>query len=268
VNALARFFALEGRLLEGLSTRIESFEHGIAFLDEEFRDRYDSNFLLVDRPLEGVSAAVLLEAAERILGGASFPHREVVVRDDRHGERLAPAFAEHRYTVERNIIMEHRRPADRGPDRVAEELSFAEVRPLLHEMYRRQPWATSDEMVRAFTDQHGKFERVIGARFLGVRFEATLAGCCELYVDGLDAQIENVGTLEEFRGRGVARTLVLRAVEVAREAGAQHVFIVADEADWPRELYARLGFVRIGRTWQFTRWPQRVPQPPTVRRAH
>ena len=109
MNDLARFFALERRLLELLSTRIEPFEHGTAFLDEEFRDRYNSNFLLVEQSHEGVPAEAILEEAERILGGASYPHREVVVRDDRHGERLAPAFAEHRYTVERNVIMVHRR---------------------------------------------------------------------------------------------------------------------------------------------------------------
>jgi predicted N-acetyltransferase YhbS len=62
-------------------------------------------------------------------------------------------------------------------------------------------------------------------------------------VDGLDAQVENVDTLEEFRGRGVARSVVLRAVEAARDADAEHVFIVADDADWPRDLYARLGFI-------------------------
>jgi ribosomal protein S18 acetylase RimI-like enzyme len=268
VKGLARFFALETRLLERLSTRIERFEHGAAFLDEEFRYRYNSNFLLVEHSLEGVQAEAILEEAERILGGASFPHREVVVRDDRHGERFSPAFAEHGYTVERNVIMAHRRAPDRDPDQVTEELSFADVRPLLHEIYRRQPWATSDEMVRVLTDQHGKFERVIGARFFAVRFKGTLAGDCELYVDGLDAQVENVATLEEFRGRGVARTVVLRAVGAAREAGAEHLFIVADEADWPRELYGRLGFDRIGRTWQFTRWPGGVPRPRTVRRPN
>ena len=31
------------------------------------------------------------------------------------------------------------------------------------------------------------------------------------------------------------------------------IFIVADEADWPKELYARLGFDIIGRTWEFMR---------------
>lgn len=264
VNDLARFFVLERRLLERLSTRIEPFEHGTAFLDEEFRDRYNSNFLLVEQPLEGVPAKAILQEADRILGGASYPHREVVVRDDRHGERLAPAFANHRYTVARNVIMVHRRAPDRDPDLVTEELSFAQVRPLLHEINRRQPWATSDETVRVLTDQHGKFERVIGARFFAVRCEGTLAGNCELYMDDLDAQVENVDTLEEFRGRGVARGVVLRAVRAARDAGAEHVFIVADEADWVRELYGRLGFDRVGRTWQFTRWPKGVPEPRTA----
>jgi GNAT superfamily N-acetyltransferase len=165
VNDLARFFAFERRLLERLSTRIEPFEQGTAFLDEEFRNRYDSNFLLVERPLEGVVARAILHEADRILGGASYPHREVVVRDDHHGERLASAFVEHRYTVARNLIMVHRRAPDRDPDLVTEELTFAEIRPLLHEINRRQPWATSDEIVRLLTDQHGKSERVIGARF-------------------------------------------------------------------------------------------------------
>jgi len=54
VDDLTRFFALERRLLERLSTRIEPFEHGTVFLDQEYRGRYNSNFLLAEGPLEGV----------------------------------------------------------------------------------------------------------------------------------------------------------------------------------------------------------------------
>jgi GNAT superfamily N-acetyltransferase len=179
------------------------------------------------------------------------------VRDDRDGERLAPAFAEAGYAVERNVMMAHRRPADREPNLPVEELPFADVRPLLHEIYRRDP-KLSDPHIGLFTDQHGKFEREIGARFFAVRIDGVLAGDCELYVEGLDAQVEFVDTLEEYRGRGVARAIVLRAVEAAREAGAESVFIVAEEADWPKGLYVRLGFAGIGRTWQFMRQPGTV----------
>jgi GNAT superfamily N-acetyltransferase len=253
---LARFFAFERRLLERLSTRVEPFEHGTAFFDEDYRDRYNSNFLLAEGPLTAVPAEALLEAADRLLGDAGYPHREVVVRDASQGERLAPAFGLDGYVVERNVIMMHRRPPDRTPDLAVEELRFADVRTLLLEINRREPYSTSAEIVRLFTDQHGKSERVIGARFFAARVEGELAGNCELYVDGLDAQVENVGTLEEFRGKGVARAVVWRAVEEARASGAQHVFIVADDDDWPKDLYARLGFDRIGRTWQFIRWPE------------
>jgi len=177
------------------------------------------------------------------------------VLDDRGGERLEPAFAERGYTVEQNVTMVHRRAADREPHLAVEEVPFADVKPLIHEMYRREP-RMSDDNVRLFTDQHGKYELVIGARFFVVRLDGELAGDCELYVDGLDAQVENVGTLEEFRGRGVARAVVLRAVEEARGAGARRVFIVADGEDWPKDLYGRLGFQGMARTWQFIRWPE------------
>jgi ribosomal protein S18 acetylase RimI-like enzyme len=262
---LGRFFALQRRLLERLSTRVEPFEHGTAFFDEEYRDRHNSNFLLAEGRLEGVAAEPLLAAADRLLGNAGYPHREVVVNDERAGERLTPAFAGHGYLVERNILMAHRRPPDRVSDLAAEELPFADVRPLLLEIYRREPYSTSARIVHLFTDQHGKSERVIGARFFAARVEGELAGNCELYVDGLDAQVESVGTLEEFRGKGVARAVVWRAVEEARASGARHVFIVADDDDWPKDLYARLGFDRIGRTWQFIRWPEGTgPRGPTT----
>jgi GNAT superfamily N-acetyltransferase len=251
---LDRFFALERRLLERLSTRVEPFEHGTVFLDEEYRDRYVSNFLLADRSIRGLPASALVDDADRILGGAGFAHRNVVVRDDREGSRLAPGFVEHGYVAERNVAMAHRRTPDRGPDLPVEACAWADVRPLLLEQYRREPWADA-EIAHAFTEQHGKSERVIGARFFAARVDGALGGGCELYVDGPDAQVENVATLQEHRGRGVARAVVLAAVEAARDAGAEHVFIVADDADWPKELYARLGFDRLARTWQFTRWP-------------
>ena len=78
---------------------------------------------------------------------------------------------------------------------------------------------------------------------------------CELYVHDRVAQVEHVDTLEEFRGRGIASSLVLRAVAEARMAGADLVCIEADLEDWPISLYRRLGFVGIGRSWAFTKPP-------------
>jgi ribosomal protein S18 acetylase RimI-like enzyme len=60
-----------------------------------------------------------------------------------------------------------------------------------------------------------------------------------------------VGTLESHRGRGYARALILHAAAEARRAGAKLVFLVADDEDWPKELYRRLGFDELGLVYEF-----------------
>jgi predicted N-acetyltransferase YhbS len=64
-----------------------------------------------------------------------------------------------------------------------------------------------------------------------------------------------VNTLEEHRGRGVGRAVVLAAAAAARASGADLVFLDADADDWPRLLYGRLGFDPVGEAWEFIRRP-------------
>lgn len=250
MDELTRFFAFDRRLLERVSTRREVFEFGVAYLDEEHPERYYSSFLLVDDDVDEATADVLAGSADRILGGSKIRHRMVLVNDVRVAERLASGFGALGYTPSWNVIMSHRHDPDREGHVAVEEVPFDGVRALIRETYREDP-DVPDELANGFTEQQGKKARTIGARFFVGTVDERRAGTCELYVDGLDAQVENVVTLEELRGRGVARSVVLRAIEVARESGAQHVFIVTDEDDWPKDLYRRLGFEQIGRTGQF-----------------
>ena len=150
-------------------------------------------------------------------------------------------------------ISEHGLLPDRPADLEAEECSFAESRPLTEEIYRRD--ALTPDLNPRFVDQHESWERSIGARRFVARIDGALAGECDLYIDGADAQVEFVDTLEEFRGRGVARAVVLGAAEAARASGADRVFILADENDWPKELYRRLGFDPMARRWEVQRYP-------------
>ena len=262
MDDLTRAFEFERRWFERCSTRLQRFEFGVAYLDEDYRQRYFSNFLLADGTLTGASVEALIETAERILGQAGCEHRLIIVRDERWVERFAPAFHALGFSTSREVTMTHRRDPDRDADLPVEMVPFAVVRPLIEEMYREDPHVP-DDVAPLFTEQHGKYERVGGARFFAARVDGLLAGNCELYQDGDDAQVEQVATLERFRGRGVARSVILRAVQAAREAGARHVFIVADEQDWPRHLYARLGFDQIGRTWEFLRPPLATQRPPS-----
>lgn len=55
-------------------------------------------------------------------------------------------------------------------------------------------------------------------------------------------QVEDLFVAPRFRGRGVARALLLHGIADARRRGAGPVAIVADPTDTPKRLYAALGF--------------------------
>ena len=64
-------------------------------------------------------------------------------------------------------------------------------------------------------------------------------------------QVENVATLPEYRKRGLARALVLRAAAESQAAGNDLTFLVADADDWPQHMYEKLGFEAVGRCARF-----------------
>lgn len=261
---LARALAFDRRLLERLSTDVVPWSNGVAYLDLDFPLRYDSNLLWVDEP-GALTAERLAAEADRILGGAGMRHRGVAVTDAEAAARLAVGFADLGWANDHDVLMVHegdpQRPRDTSP---AEEGSFAELRPLIEEITRRAPWATNGDTVRMLTDHHGKVEREAGARFFGARVDGRWVGCCELYLDGPEAQVESVETLEEHRGHGLASAFVLRAVEAAREAGATWVHLWADRGDWPQHWYRTLGFREAASVSDyFTRWPEAEAIPAT-----
>jgi predicted GNAT family acetyltransferase len=99
------------------------------------------------------------------------------------------------------------------------------------------------------------FTEAGSGRHFAVRAEGRVVSAAELYSDGRTAQVEDVATSPDNRGRGLASAVVLRAVEEAVASGHDFVFLVASDGSWPKELYARLGFETIGHTWSFLRKP-------------
>ncbi len=253
-DTLARTIAFERELVASVSTRMVPFAWGTAYLNDGYRERWDSNFLWVDETVEHVDAGALAAEAERVLGEAGLAHREIRIDDDAYGRSVAADLARVGYGGDRLVVMERRRISDR-PDAAldAEEIDLPTLRPALEIVLQREPWATSDEIVRMLADFRGELERHAGARFFCARVGDEIAAMCELYVRGSMAQIEDVNTLEEFRNRGLARAVVQRAADEARQAGAETVFLHALDDDWPKELYAKLGFDPIGYVWSFVR---------------
>jgi GNAT superfamily N-acetyltransferase len=122
-------------------------------------------------------------------------------------------------------------------------------------------WMAEDEtlkMTREELDQLMDANRLTWrareARRLGIRgADGGLAAITMLFSDGRTAQVEDVYAIPEARGQGYGRALVTWAAELAREAGHELTFIVADDNGWPKLLYERLGFRPAGHLWQFHR---------------
>jgi ribosomal protein S18 acetylase RimI-like enzyme len=90
-------------------------------------------------------------------------------------------------------------------------------------------------------------------RLFAAEVDGKLVAHTELYSEDGVGQVENVYTLADYRGRGLARSLVLRGVEESHAAGNDLTFLVADADDWPQRLYEKLGFETVGRYARFLR---------------
>jgi ribosomal protein S18 acetylase RimI-like enzyme len=101
-----------------------------------------------------------------------------------------------------------------------------------------------EEVAEQVGQVHDRTHRVTGERWLVIHVEDEPAGHLIVYSqDGL-AQIEDVGVLNRFRGRGLARRLIEHALELVA-ADHDTVFITAETNDWPQAFYRRLEFEHV-----------------------
>ena len=239
------------RAEEGVCDEVVTTEHGTALLTPSLPLVWQVNAIRVEDP----HATVAQLTAEADLVQAAFGHRKLVMHDERLGERLAPELAKVGWNVYRVLIMLRRRPADRPQQPSAgAEVSRDVGAAALAAFRREQPFGWQDEAVRQLAEMDDRYTGVVAARdFASPPDDPACA--CRLYThDGL-GQVDEVGTLEARRGRGHARSAVAAAADAATANGCEQVFMVTDAADWPQELYRRLGFDEIGATYEFLKLP-------------
>jgi GNAT superfamily N-acetyltransferase len=235
---------------ERCSERIFSSFLATALLCESLPLVYDRNFLRV----EGgeASANELAALADRIYGAAGMPHRKVVADSAESGERLAPQFENMGWKVERVIAMVHSGSVEQERLPLVAEVASEEMLPFWEEE-NRAVHPESEELVEQLTQQNLLIERSIDSRYFARRLDGRVVSGCQLYSRGGTAQIEAVGTLSTYRNQGLASSVVRRAAWEAFASGHDLVWIMALEDDWPKALYAKLGFSPVGRFFGFTR---------------
>ena len=185
---------------------------------------------------------------------ADFAYRHIVVEHQLAGPALEQAFRAAGWKVERELLMILTGAPDRAADlSVVDEAEEDEWLDVMARWYGEDT-NTSTEWLAQLVAHSRRDARTNRDRLLGVRSgDGRLVAITKLRGDGSTAQVEDVYTVPEARGRGYARALVSRAAELARAGGHDLVFIVADDEDWPKQLYERVGFRALGRVWQFHR---------------
>jgi hypothetical protein len=112
---------------------------------------------------------------------------------------------------------------------------------------RRQIVEFTELMARAMPS------RMIAARVQDGARRGEIASFCALFQSDGVAQIDEVTTIERHRRRGFGGAVVKGALMASLADGDELTFVVADEADWPKDWYGRLGFEPVGRRYELLR---------------
>jgi RimJ/RimL family protein N-acetyltransferase len=236
------------RLQRAAADRTFELSNGTAIVTESAPDVYDANYLSVETA--DADATALAADAEAALETSH--HRRVIVEDGSPG--VAEDFAELGFDRVTHLVLAHTLAPDRRVDTGAIlPIALDDLIALRTEATLREPWGDADIAAQLNTAKRLVAAAVV-TRFFAAVVDGATAGWCELRKEGGVAQIEDVEVLEEFRGRGLGRAIVQHALDEGLRGG-DLVYLEALADDWPRELYAKLGFTVVGRRDVYTRLP-------------
>src|SRR5947199_7948162 len=111
----------------------------------------------------------------------------------------------------------------RGPDRTGDqnvrEVDEPTLRPLWAEAIRSEPYRNDERLVEQILDHRRDVGKAIPTRLFAGEADGRPVAHTELYSEDGIGQVENVFTLPDYRGRGLARSLVLHALAASPDAG-------------------------------------------------
>jgi ribosomal protein S18 acetylase RimI-like enzyme len=252
-HALRRVHDFLRRADAGASTSARRFAFGTAYFHDGLPHVWDRNFLLVESGCEPADALAFESVADGLQGGADLLHRKVVFEDEAVGARLAPVLVSRGWTEQRlSILMHGRAPPEESHAAEAAEVDRKSLEAAVEKLLRREPYGDDDEIVHELVQADLALAGAVDQRCFAKLVDGEVVSLCRLYSDGELAQIEDVATLPERRGRGHARAVVSRAVVEGLRAH-DLTFILAVDGRWVKRWYERLGFEELGLRYELTR---------------
>jgi GNAT superfamily N-acetyltransferase len=181
------------------------------------------------------------------------PYRHVEVEGDDVGGELVASFRAAGWTAEREVYMALAEPPGDAADagkivELTEGQALSLMRLWIVEDHPGIPDSSTDQL----EESSRREGRLWQERRFGILAEyGSPLSMTKLRGGGTTAWVEDVYTVSEARGRGYARLLVTYVTALAVATNPELTFIIADDNDWPKELYAKVGFRPIDRTYTF-----------------
>lgn len=209
---------------------------------------WDLNLLRVDDAAT-IAAPELARDADALQSALAF--RNIEVGDAAVARRLGPGLQELGYRRTELAVMA--RPTTGLPEALGvavAEAGLETVAPLRDAWLRSDPVTADPATLAAVAASDRLIAARVPTRVLCARVDGAPASYCLLLAGG---QIDDVFTLPEHRGRGLATAVLGAALRAAAAEGETGVFLLADADGRARELYERLGFTAVGSLWSFLR---------------
>ncbi len=211
-EALERILLYLRSALARIADEVRAIDAGFVAVTPSLPAVWWLNQLRVTEPLEFEAVVQLADKEQAALG-----FRQIALEHQPSGPTLEAAFRQASWKVERDLLMVLETPPDRAPatNRVVEP-GEDELMELMARWHDDAPAQTEDDLAQLVASSrrevHAQRTRLLGVRSSGGK----LVSMTQLRVHGDIAQVEDVYTAPEARGRGYARALISRAIEIAR----------------------------------------------------
>ena len=228
---------------------IEPWAHGTVVRATAYPSYYDFNVVRVeDDPDMDVDA--LVAVADDALAGLG--HRRLDFDHADVADSLRAEFLARGWKSTRLVWMRHETAPPPWPQITVQEVPYDAVHAL------RVAWHGQDSPGQDSSGYHVQAREVAlrrQVRVLAVYEGEVPVAFAQLEHDGDAAEITQVFVHPAHRGGGRGTAMTRAAIVAAGDV--RDLWIVADDEDRPKELYARLGFRPAWATMEFTRRPGR-----------
>lgn len=251
--AYARALAFE-RALHDAEGRTRPIPRGALLSDPAHPLVWDANTLWID-DAAGATAADLVADARRLQAPLGLTHRSVLVADETAWSRLAPGFGDAGWMLQVNVVMAHDGRALPAPEHEVVEPPRAGLEAAAAAYIASEPWGADPEAAREVLEHVVRVPPGRSERWFAVERRGAVVAYARLWRGGGVAQVEDVVVLPAWRRQGLGRAVVTAATRAALARDPELLFIVADDDDWPKRLYAQLGYRPVGRLALFRQVP-------------